>query len=218
MPPNLSAHPACRTGFSEAEEQLLNAKVILRSYNETIARRDPEKSATRAVETAGGCAARPACGGCTLSLPPARLHCASVRFMLSPPPQSHSVKHVFSYPATANNNKSNDPPTHPVLLRNAEKEASEAWHHLQHMLNKEGALVAAEKGKGKAEDGGATAPAQVPVGIVSPGDAQFQCPSCGGAHACWDMGVGLLGHGCWARGTVDSHSFQRPAGPVPAGR
>lgn len=46
----------------------------------------------------------------------------------------------------------------------AEKEASEAWHHLQHMLNKEAALVAAEKGKGRAEDGGPAPPAQVPPG------------------------------------------------------
>ncbi|KAL4426809.1 hypothetical protein ABPG77_006595 [Micractinium sp. CCAP 211/92] len=93
----------------QAEEQLLNAKLILRSYNEAIARRDPEKSARRAVET-------------------------------------------------------------------AEKEASEAWHHLQHMLNKEAALVAAERGKGRAEDGGPAPPAQAADGVQQ--EDLNSCPIC----------------------------------------
>lgn len=38
---------------AEAEEQLLNAKVILRGYTETLGRRDPEKSARTAVRAAG---------------------------------------------------------------------------------------------------------------------------------------------------------------------
>jgi hypothetical protein len=38
---------------AEAEEQLLNAKIILRSYNEALARRDPAKSARTAVAAAG---------------------------------------------------------------------------------------------------------------------------------------------------------------------
>lgn len=57
----------------------------------------------------------------------------------------------------------------------AEKDASEAWHHLQHMLNKEGALVAAEKGKGKAEDGGPALPAQVRPGGTWPQATPVQC-------------------------------------------
>ena len=43
--------PACPP--AEAEEQLLNAKLVLRAYSETVARRDPEKSASKAVAAAG---------------------------------------------------------------------------------------------------------------------------------------------------------------------
>lgn len=44
----------CLCLLAEAQEQLLNAKVILRSYNELMARRDPKHSAKVAVAAAGG--------------------------------------------------------------------------------------------------------------------------------------------------------------------
>ncbi len=47
--------PACLPAFfsAEAEEQLLNAKVVLRTYNEMLDKRDTNKAATAAVATAG---------------------------------------------------------------------------------------------------------------------------------------------------------------------
>lgn len=45
----------------------------------------------------------------------------------------------------------------PHLLPTAEKECEAAWHHLQHLLHKEAALAAAEKGKAPAEGGEAGA-------------------------------------------------------------
>ena len=41
-----------------------------------------------------------------------------------------------------------------LLQSAAEKECSETWHHLQHMIHKEAALVAADKGKGAVTEGG----------------------------------------------------------------
>lgn len=46
----------------------------------------------------------------------------------------------------------------------AEKECRETWHHLQHMANKEAALLAAEKGK-------AAAAAEGPAGEAPAGTA-----------------------------------------------
>lgn len=62
--------PALSTSFrcpclpcpaAEAEEQLLNAKLVLRAYTETVAKRDPDKSARTAVAAAGAHITSPCC-------------------------------------------------------------------------------------------------------------------------------------------------------------
>eukprot|EP00887_Chlorella_sp_A99_P005493 scaffold1.g5493.t1 len=95
-----------------AEEQLANAKVAVRAYNETLARRHPARSARTALAA-------------------------------------------------------------------ADKEVAERWHHLKHMVNKEAALLAAEKGKVTVAPGAGAAPqAADPASGALQQDDMATCPIC----------------------------------------
>lgn len=104
-----------------------------------------------------------------------------------------------------------------ALPTSAEKECEAAWHHLQHLLHKEAALAAAEKGKGPAQGGDASGEGGDAAGSGGPGlgagqDDLNSCPicldelsartvtSCGHSYCCTCERPGCLstGGGCGA--------------------
>ncbi len=164
---------SCNFSPAEAQEQLLNAKVILRAYTETLGRRDPEKSARTTVRAAekecqdtwhhlqvGGRMQRVHSGNLARALIPQaagqRSTCQAwwwARSLMAPRVS------VGRYEATYQ-------PSCDCIPTSARISSCPAAP--QHMLNKEGALLAADKGKGPAEEGDGAADGNGAAGQASP--------------------------------------------------